>query len=49
MYERITHVEDRSGHDIRYAIDASKIYNELNWQPKETFETGIEKTVGVFK
>ena len=46
MYEQlITHVEDRSGHDIRYAIDASKIYNELNWQPKETFETGIEKTV----
>ena len=46
MYEQlITHVEDRSGHDIRYAIDASKIYNELNWKPKETFETGIEKTV----
>jgi len=45
-YEQlIKYVEDRSGHDIRYAIDASKIYNELNWKPKESFETGIEKTV----
>ena len=46
MFEQlITYVEDRSGHDIRYAIDASKIYNELNWKPNESFETGIEKTV----
>ncbi len=41
----ITFVKDRPGHDIRYAIDASKIANELNWTPKETFETGIRKTV----
>lgn len=41
----ITYVTDRPGHDRRYAIDASKIAKELNWQPKETFETGIRKTV----
>lgn len=41
----ITHVDDRAGHDIRYAIDASKIEHELNWSPNETFETGIHKTV----
>ncbi|NRA65142.1 MAG: dTDP-glucose 4,6-dehydratase [Pseudobacteriovorax sp.] len=41
----ITFVKDRPGHDLRYAIDASKIKNELNWTPKETFETGIRKTV----
>ena len=41
----ITHVADRPGHDLRYAIDASKIARDLNWQPKETFESGIEKTV----
>jgi len=41
----ITFVADRPGHDIRYAIDATKISNELNWQPQETFETGIKKTV----
>ena len=41
----ITHVSDRPGHDRRYAIDASKIANELNWQPIETFESGIRKTV----
>ncbi|WP_071886775.1 dTDP-glucose 4,6-dehydratase [[Enterobacter] lignolyticus] len=41
----ITHVTDRPGHDLRYAIDASKIKNELGWIPLETFETGIEKTV----
>lgn len=41
----IKYVEDRPGHDQRYAIDATKISNELDWQPKETFETGIEKTV----
>ena len=41
----ITYVEDRPGHDFRYAIDASKINNELNWRPKETFNSGIQKTV----
>lgn len=41
----ITHVEDRPGHDKRYAIDATKIKHTLGWQPKETFESGIEKTV----
>lgn len=41
----ITFVKDRPGHDLRYAIDASKIKNELNWKPEETFETGIRKTV----
>ena len=42
---QITYVKDRAGHDRRYAIDASKIENELNWKPAETFETGIQKTV----
>jgi len=41
----ITHVQDRPGHDRRYAIDASKIQRELGWQPEETFESGIRKTV----
>ncbi|OTG71927.1 dTDP-glucose 4,6-dehydratase [Acinetobacter sp. ANC 4169] len=41
----ITYVTDRPGHDLRYAIDAAKIANELNWKPEETFETGIRKTV----
>lgn len=41
----ITFVKDRPGHDLRYAIDASKIAHELNWTPNETFETGIRKTV----
>ncbi len=41
----ITFVKDRPGHDLRYAIDASKIKNELDWAPSETFETGIRKTV----
>ena len=41
----ITHVEDRAGHDVRYAIDATKIANELNWRPCETFATGIKKTI----
>ena len=43
--ELIAYVTDRPGHDFRYAIDASKISNELGWQPKENFETGIEKTI----
>lgn len=43
--QQITFVKDRPGHDLRYAIDASKISKELNWQPQETFESGIQKTV----
>lgn len=43
--ELITFVNDRPGHDMRYAIDASKIQKELGWTPLETFETGIRKTV----
>jgi dTDP-glucose 4,6-dehydratase len=42
---QITYAADRPGHDKRYAIDASRIRRELGWQPHETFETGIEKTV----
>ncbi|MEZ9590428.1 dTDP-glucose 4,6-dehydratase [Vibrio breoganii] len=41
----ITYVTDRPGHDVRYAIDASKIERELGWKPEETFESGIRKTV----
>ena len=41
----ITFVKDRPGHDLRYAIDASKIEKELGWRPLETFETGLRKTV----
>ena len=41
----VTHVQDRPGHDLRYAIDASKIERELGWAPRENFETGIRKTV----
>lgn len=41
----ITFVKDRPGHDLRYAIDASKIAKDLGWKPEETFETGIRKTV----
>ena len=44
--ELIKFVTDRPGHDRRYAIDASRIKNELGWTPKESFETGIRKTVG---
>jgi dTDP-glucose 4,6-dehydratase len=43
--EQITFVTDRPGHDRRYAIDASKLKRELGWKPKETFDTGIKKTV----
>ena len=43
--EQITFVQDRPGHDRRYAIDASKIKCDLDWQPEETFESGIRKTV----
>ncbi|MBP6355313.1 MAG: dTDP-glucose 4,6-dehydratase [Nitrosomonas sp.] len=41
----ITYVQDRPGHDRRYAIDAKKIERELNWRPAETFATGIRKTI----
>lgn len=41
----ITYVQDRPGHDRRYAIDASKVARELGWKPLETFETGLRKTV----
>ncbi|MBY6033625.1 dTDP-glucose 4,6-dehydratase [Marinobacter daepoensis] len=43
--ELITFVKDRPGHDVRYAIDASKIQRELGWVPRESFESGIRKTV----
>ena len=41
----ITHVKDRPGHDLRYAIDAGKIERELGWKPQETFHSGLRKTV----
>jgi len=41
----IKYVTDRPGHDLRYAIDAAKIGRELSWQPQETFESGMRKTV----
>ena len=43
--EQIIFVDDRPGHDFRYSIDASKIEMELGWYPKESFETGIKKTI----
>jgi dTDP-glucose 4,6-dehydratase len=43
--ELITFVADRPGHDVRYAIDASKIKRELGWEPEETFDSGIRKTI----
>ena len=43
--EQIVHVKDRPGHDLRYAIDPSKIARELGWTPQETFDSGIRKTV----
>lgn len=44
----ITYVKDRPGHDLRYAIDASKINSELGWEPSVTFEEGLEKTIDWF-
>jgi dTDP-glucose 4,6-dehydratase len=41
----IAHVADRPGHDRRYAIDCTKIQRELGWQPRESFASGLEKTV----
>jgi len=43
--ELIAYVNDRPGHDVRYAIDASKIAKDLGWEPEETFESGLRKTV----
>ena len=43
--ELICFVTDRPGHDQRYAIDAGKIHQDLGWQPRETFESGIAKTI----
>ena len=43
--DQISFVKDRPGHDLRYAIDATKISDELGWKPQETFESGIRKTV----
>ncbi|MBD9520722.1 dTDP-glucose 4,6-dehydratase [Ensifer sp. ENS02] len=43
--EQVTYVADRPGHDHRYAIDAGKISSKLGWEPKESFESGIERTV----
>jgi len=47
--EKIEHVADRKGHDKRYAIDASKIKEELGWQPKHTFDEAMKKTVEWYK
>ena len=44
-FSLVRYVEDRPGHDVRYAIDARKIGDELGWRPRETFETGLRKTV----
>jgi dTDP-glucose 4,6-dehydratase len=45
----ISFVPDRPGHDKRYAIDASKIKNELGWEPKVAFPQGIQKTIQFYK
>ena len=47
--ELITFVADRPGHDFRYAIDATKLHNELGWAPTETFESGIARTIAWYK
>jgi len=44
----ITYVKDRPGHDLRYAIDATKINQELGWSPSVTFEEGLSKTIDWF-
>ena len=43
--EQIEFVQDRAGHDFRYAVDSSKIKSELGWKPEESFESGIKKTI----
>ena len=45
---QIEFVTDRKGHDYRYAIDATKIKNDLGWTPKYTFETGIKETLNFY-
>ncbi|MFA6193864.1 MAG: GDP-mannose 4,6-dehydratase, partial [Parcubacteria group bacterium] len=47
--EMIEYVKDRLGHDRRYAIDFSKIKNELGWQPRTSFEDGMKQTVEWYK
>ncbi len=47
--ERIEYVEDRKGHDKRYAIDSSKIKEELGWSPKYNFDTAMKETVNWYK
>ena len=44
-HKLITYVTDRPGHDYRYSINSTKIKNDLNWEPKETFDTGLIKTI----
>ena len=46
--ELISYVNDRPGHDLRYAIDASKIKKHLSWEPKEDFDSGLKKTVELY-
>ena len=41
----ITYVEDRKGHDLRYAIDPTKIHRELGWEPETRFESGLKQTI----
>lgn len=49
-FDLITYVTDRPGHDVRYAIDSTKLKNELGWEPSLQFEEGIEETVnGILK
>ena len=43
--EQISFVADRPGHDFRYAINTTKIKKDLNWEPKETFDSGLTKTI----
>ena len=45
LLDQLNYVEDRAGHDKRYAIDATKIETKLGWQADENFETGIVKTI----
>jgi dTDP-glucose 4,6-dehydratase len=45
----IKHIEDRKGHDRRYAMDSTKISRELGWKPSVTFQEGIQKTIEWYK
>ena len=49
LNENIEYVKDRPGHDFRYAIDNSKIYNMFKWTPKTSLEDGINKTINFYK